>query len=42
MNNQQQTWEIFKEFLVGESIMMRKEIMNYVPKTGFFFSGSFI
>jgi len=36
------TWNIFMEFLSEKPILIRKEILNLVPKTGFFFNGTFI
>jgi hypothetical protein len=42
INAQSHTWEVFIEFLVEKPIELRKEILNFVPRTGFFFTGSFI
>jgi hypothetical protein len=32
----------FKEFLLGASWKMRPEIMSLIPKSAYFFSGSFV
>jgi hypothetical protein len=35
------TWNVFKEFLLAKPLIIRKEISNLIPRTGFFFHGSF-
>ena len=36
------TWNVFKEFLKEIFIQVRPEILNLIPKTAYFFNGSFI